>query len=80
MGNNLNRYISLKKTYIWPISTQEDAKYPKEIANLQRNTTLHPLRWLPLKINKHKKTKKKIRMIGKDVGKLCAACKMVQPL
>ena len=55
MGNNLNRYISLKKTYNWPISTQEDAKYPKEIANLQRNTTLHPLRWLPLKINKQKR-------------------------
>lgn len=35
MGNKLNRYISLKKAYNWPISTQEDAKYPKEIINLQ---------------------------------------------
>lgn len=35
MGNKLNRYISLKKAYNWPISTQEDAKYPKEITNLQ---------------------------------------------
>ena len=70
MGNNLNRYISLKKTYNWPISAQEDAKYPKEIANLQRNTTLHPLRWLPLKINKHKKNKKENKNYWQGCGEI----------
>lgn len=57
--------------------------YPKEIANLQWNTTLHTSRWLLLKKKTNTKNKKENNNYCQGCGEIVHClweCKMVQPL